>query len=65
QAYVLLKGARQFQFETLHQWLQLQSHQTRLDIHLGAMQHNLQQFRQLLTPGTKLMAVVKAYGYGS
>jgi len=65
QAYVLLKGARQFQFEILHQWLQLQSHQTRLDIHLGAMQHNLQQFRQLLTPGTKLMAMVKAYGYGS
>jgi alanine racemase len=36
-----------------------------LEINLTALAHNLQQYRQLLAPGVKMMVMVKAFGYGS
>jgi alanine racemase len=45
--------------------LQQKTHQTVLEIDLGAMVHNLNLIRSLLEPKTKLMAMVKAFGYGS
>ena len=36
-----------------------------LEIDLTAVAHNLKQFQQLLQPSTKLMAMVKAFSYGS
>ncbi|RMB63409.1 alanine racemase [Dokdonia sinensis] len=38
---------------------------TRLEIDLEALRHNYQYLRSKLTDGVRMMAVVKAYGYGS
>jgi alanine racemase len=62
---ILLKGARSFGFEAIHSFLQHKTHQTVLEIDLGAMVHNLNLIRSMLKPETKLMAMVKAFGYGS
>jgi alanine racemase len=62
---ILLKGARVFQFEAIDRRLSNQAHQTVLEISLSAMANNLRQYQGLLTPATKLMAMVKAFGYGS
>lgn len=62
---ILLKGARSFGFEAINSILQHKTHQTVLEIDLGAMVHNLNLIRSLLKPKTKLMAMVKAFGYGS
>jgi alanine racemase len=62
---ILLKGARSFGFEAINSMLQHKTHQTVLEIDLGAMIHNLNLIRSLLQPQTKLMAMVKAFGYGS
>src|SRR4029078_10625707 len=40
-------------------------HQTVLEINLNAVAHNLRAYQQLLRPGVKLMAMVKAFSYGS
>lgn len=62
---ILVKGARVFCFEQLIQLLELKVHQTELEINLNAVAHNLQQYQKLLQPSTKLMAMVKAFAYGS
>jgi alanine racemase len=62
---ILLKGARSFAFERISRLLELQAHQTILEIDLDAMVHNLQAHRNRLHPGTKVMAMVKAFSYGS
>ena len=62
---ILLKGARNFRFEAINTIIQHKSHQTVLEINLGAMIHNLNLVRSLLKPETKVMAMVKAFGYGS
>lgn len=38
---------------------------TRLEIDLAALRHNYTYLRSKLEPGVRMMAVVKAYGYGS
>jgi alanine racemase len=62
---ILVKGARLFCFEQIIQLLELKIHQTELEINLNAVAHNLQQYQKLLKPNTKLMAMVKAFAYGS
>lgn len=62
---ILLKGARSFGFEAINSILQHKTHQTVLEIDLGAMVHNLNLIRSLLKPKTRIMAMVKAFGYGS
>jgi Alr-MurF fusion protein len=62
---ILLKGARVFEFEQISHLLEQQIHQTVLEINLDAVTHNLKQYQQLLQPGVKLMAMVKAFSYGS
>jgi alanine racemase len=62
---VLLKGARVFEFEQIVPMLEQKVHQTVLEINLTALLHNLRQFQGLLKPSTKLMAMVKAFSYGS
>lgn len=62
---ILIKGNRASQFERLSHALQLKTHTTTLEIDLDAMRHNLNQYRALLGPGTRLMAMVKASGYGN
>ena len=62
---ILMKGARQFTFEKISGLLQQKAHQTMLEIHLNALVHNLNVFRSLLKPQTKIMVMVKAFSYGS
>ncbi|TAJ69057.1 MAG: bifunctional UDP-N-acetylmuramoyl-tripeptide:D-alanyl-D-alanine ligase/alanine racemase [Chitinophagaceae bacterium] len=63
--YILLKGARVFAFERISAMLEQKVHQTVMEINLTAMVHNLKQYQQQLKPATKLMAMVKAFSYGS
>ncbi|MEP6947756.1 MAG: bifunctional UDP-N-acetylmuramoyl-tripeptide:D-alanyl-D-alanine ligase/alanine racemase [Ginsengibacter sp.] len=62
---VLIKGARCFGFEEIARELEQKVHQTILSINLNAIVHNLKQYKQLLNPPTKIMAMVKAFSYGS
>lgn len=62
---ILLKGARAFGFEKIARQLEEQSHQTVLEINLTAMANNLKQYRSQLQPGTRIMVMVKSFGYGS
>lgn len=62
---ILLKGARIFEFEKIGRVLEQQVHQTVLEINLDAISHNLNEFRRYLDPDTKIMAMVKAFAYGS
>ncbi len=62
---ILLKGARIFEFENISKLLQQKAHETILEINLNAMVHNLNHYRSLIKPTTKLMAMVKAFSYGS
>ncbi|MGA3014108.1 MAG: bifunctional UDP-N-acetylmuramoyl-tripeptide:D-alanyl-D-alanine ligase/alanine racemase [Bacteroidales bacterium] len=62
---ILLKGARIFGFERISRALQQKSHETILEINLDALVHNLNYYRSKLLPGTKTLAMVKAFSYGS
>ncbi len=62
---ILLKGARSFGFERVVHRLQRKIHGTVMEIDLDAMVHNLNYFRSKLRPQVKLMAMVKAFAYGS
>ncbi len=62
---ILLKGSRQFEFEKIAARLEQKQHITRLEINLSALTHNLNHFRSLLHPGTKMLVMVKALSYGS
>jgi alanine racemase len=62
---ILIKGARSFTFEKIVARLQRKVHGTIMEINLGNMVHNLNYFRSTLKPSTKIMAMVKAFAYGS
>lgn len=75
---VLVKGARTFALEQVVQRWQRQVHGTVLEVDLEAIRHNLNHFRSLVsalpaaraaqgrpTNGVKIMAMVKAFGYGT
>ncbi len=62
---ILIKGSRSFAFESIAHRLQQKNHGTILETDLNAMIHNLNVYRSLLPRGTKIMAMVKAFSYGS
>lgn len=62
---ILIKGARVFGFEQLVPLLEQKAHQTVLEINLNALISNVKQYQQQLQPTTKIMAMVKAFAYGS
>jgi Alr-MurF fusion protein len=62
---ILLKGARAFGFEQISKLLQQKAHETVLEINLNAFVHNLNYYRSIIDKKTKLMAMVKAFSYGS
>lgn len=61
---VLVKGNRGSRFEEISHSLELRSHTTTLEIDMDALVHNLNVHRALLPAGTRVMAMVKASGYG-
>ncbi|MBS1682287.1 MAG: bifunctional UDP-N-acetylmuramoyl-tripeptide:D-alanyl-D-alanine ligase/alanine racemase [Bacteroidetes bacterium] len=62
---VLVKGARAFQFEKIVHRLQRKVHGTIMEIDLGKLVYNLNYFKSKLKPEVRLMAMVKAFAYGS
>jgi alanine racemase len=62
---ILIKGSRVFEFEKISRLLDKQVHTTVLQVDLDAMIRNLNRYRAKLSPKTKVMAMVKALGYGS
>jgi len=62
---ILLKGARSFLFEKIAGLLDEEVHQTILTIDLAALTHNLNVIRSKTGPGVRIMAMVKAFSYGS
>ncbi len=62
---ILLKGARSFEFERIVTQLQHKTHTTTFEINLNAIQQNYNYYKNLIAPQTKIMAMVKASGYGS
>lgn len=62
---IIVKGARNFELERVVNRLEEKSHGTVLEVNFEALQHNLNQYRALLKPETKLMVMVKANAYGS
>jgi alanine racemase len=62
---ILIKGARIFGFEEIVKRLEQKVHQTVLEINLNAIVHNLKVYQSHLQPSTKVMAMVKAFAYGS
>lgn len=63
-AAILIKGARRFGFERIVRLLEVKVHQTVLEIDLTAVAHNVKEYRRILPPGTRIMAMVKAFSYG-
>ena len=62
---ILIKGARHFQFEEIVAALEQKTHETVLEINLNSISHNLSFYKSKLKPITKMMAMVKAFGYGN
>lgn len=62
---VLLKGQRSFGFERIATMLECLRNRTVMEVNLAALAHNISYFRHFLKPETKLLAMVKAYSYGT
>ena len=62
---ILIKGARTFRFDRITELLEQKVHQTILEVNLNALVNNLNYYRSLLKPQTKLVCMVKADAYGA
>lgn len=62
---ILVKGARRFEFGRISKLLTQKIHDTVLEVNLNAMVGNLQFYRSKVKPNVKIMAMVKAFSYGS
>lgn len=62
---VLLKGGSGFGFERIKEMLELRTHETVLEVNLSAVVANFNYFRSQTRPGTGIIAMVKASGYGA
>ena len=59
-----IERPRIFEIEKVKQLLELQKHDTVLEINLNAILHNINVHKALLKPETKICTMVKAYSYG-
>ena len=62
---ILIKGARAFGFDRISEQLEQKVHETILEVNLNAVVDNLNHYRSLLKPETKLVCMVKADAYGA
>lgn len=62
---ILIKGARVFELDKVAALLEQKTHQTVLEINLNAIARNIKEYQHLLKPATRIMAMVKAFSYGS
>ena len=61
---ILIKGSRSFAFEKITEQLEEKIHETVLEVDLDAIIHNFKYFRSKLKTETKIICMVKAFGYG-
>lgn len=61
---ILIKADSDNGFEEITSMLETPRHETVMEIDLGAIVQNFNYYRSLLAPGTGLVAMVKAAGYG-
>ncbi|MFM1791819.1 MAG: hypothetical protein RLZZ252_173 [Bacteroidota bacterium] len=64
-AGILVKGAHRFGLNSVVDALQERHHGTYLEIDLSALAYNFQVYKSKLTNGSRIMCMVKAFGYGS
>ena len=62
---ILVKGARSFHFEKIITLLEKRIHETVLEIDLDALVHNFNFYKSKVDPSVKVIAMVKANGYGA
>ena len=62
---ILIKGARSFNFDEIVVLLEEKVHETVLEINLDALTSNYNFYKQKLNNSTKIMVMVKAFGYGN
>ncbi|BAV95125.1 bifunctional UDP-N-acetylmuramoyl-tripeptide:D-alanyl-D-alanine ligase/alanine racemase [Ichthyobacterium seriolicida] len=62
---ILLKGDRSFNLKKISKVLEDKKHNTILEINLSSLVQNLDLYRSFLKKETKVMAMVKAFSYGS
>jgi alanine racemase len=62
---ILIKGARSFNFDEIVVLLEEKVHETVLEINLDALTSNYNFYKQKLKNTTKIMVMVKAFGYGN
>lgn len=62
---ILVKGSRRYRFEQISRLLENKVHTTVLEVDLDSMISNLNHYRSMLSEGVKVMAMVKAFSYGS
>ena len=62
---ILLKGSRSFGFDRLVELLEQKVHETILEVNLNALVANLNHYRAMMQPGTKIVCMVKADAYGA
>jgi len=62
---VLIKTIKNIEYDSINQLLQIKNHRTVLEVNLEAMVQNLNFYKSLLLPETKIMVMVKAFSYGS
>ncbi|MEO7080474.1 MAG: alanine racemase, partial [Flavobacteriales bacterium] len=64
-AVTLVKGARRFGLERVVERWEERTHGTVMEVDTEALRHNLNHYRELCGPDVRIMAMVKAGGYGS
>ena len=64
-AVVLLKGTRKAKMERYAGSLRMQQHQTKLEINVSSLKHNVLEYKAKLSSETALLVMVKAQSYGS
>lgn len=62
---ILLKGARNFKFEQIADFLKVKNHRTVLEVNLSQIQRNFDHIKETIGRKTKIMTMVKALAYGS
>lgn len=62
---ILIKGARKFGFDHITELLVQKVHETILEVNLNAVVVNLNWYRSMMKPETKLVCMIKADAYGA
>jgi len=62
---ILVKGARAFGFDRITALMEKKVHQTILEVNLSALVDNVNHYKHFLSPGTKMVCMVKASAYGA